>query len=96
VNGFSEDKCYPYDYEAGKKHTISVVWKLQSGNTILNVDIEDVIVLLPLVKLLASRTNSIDDFPYLLPLITRAIPLIGVWSSTCSSQNETYLVRLGY
>jgi hypothetical protein len=59
------------------KHAISVIRKLERRDSVLNVDVEDVVILLPLVKLLASRTDSIDDLAYFLPLITRAIPLIG-------------------
>ena len=36
------------------KHTISVIRKLERGNSVLDVDVEDVVVLLSLVKLLAS------------------------------------------
>lgn len=58
------------------KHTIGVVWKLERRNSILDVNVEDIVILLPVVKLLASGTNSIDDLPNFLPLITSAIPLI--------------------
>jgi ABC-type uncharacterized transport system YnjBCD permease subunit len=58
------------------KQTISVIRKLERGNSVLDVDVEDIVILLPLVKLLASRTDSIDYLAYFLPLITRAIPLI--------------------
>lgn len=57
-------------------HTVDIVRKFEWGNSILDVNIEDVVVLFPLVKLLASRADGINDFPYFLPLITRAIPLI--------------------
>jgi len=36
------------------KHTTGVVRKLKRGNTVLDVHVEDIVVLLPLVKLLAS------------------------------------------
>lgn len=36
------------------KHTIGVIWKLERGNSVLDVDVEYVVVLFPLVKLLAS------------------------------------------
>lgn len=62
--------------ETKTKRTIGVVWKLERGDPILDVNVKDVVILLSLVKLLASRTNSIDDLPDLLPLITRTVPLI--------------------
>jgi hypothetical protein len=36
------------------KHTIGIVWKLERGNSILDVNVEDIVILLPFVKLLAS------------------------------------------
>ena len=77
VNGFSVNICHLYDSNAGDKtkHTIGVVWKLERGDPILDVNVKDVVILLPIVKLLASRANSIDDLPDFLPLIARAVPL---------------------
>jgi hypothetical protein len=54
VNEFSVDMCYLYDFYAMTKHTISVIRKLERGNSVLDVDVEDVVILLPLIKLLAS------------------------------------------
>ena len=36
------------------KRTISVIRKLEGGNSVLDIDVEDVVILLSLVKLLAS------------------------------------------
>jgi hypothetical protein len=36
------------------KHTVDVIRKFERGNTILDVDVENIVVLFPLVQLLAS------------------------------------------
>ena len=79
------------------KHTIGVVWKLERGDSVLDVNVKDVVILLSLVKFLASCTNSIDNLPYFLPLITRAVPLIeSPVKVYAPAINESYLVCLGY
>jgi hypothetical protein len=45
--------CYLYD-NATMKLTIGVIRKLEGGNTVLDVDVEDVVILFPLIELLAS------------------------------------------
>jgi hypothetical protein len=54
VNEFSVDTCYYTTLTQVMKHTISIIRKLERGNSVLDVDIEDVVIFLSLVKLLAS------------------------------------------
>ena len=59
------------------EHTASVVGKLEGRGALLDVDVEDIVVLLALVELLAAGADGIDDVPDLLPVSSRAVPLFG-------------------
>ena len=59
------------------EHTASIIGKLEGRGALLDVDVEDVVVLLALVELLAAGADGVDDVPDLLPVSSRAVPLFG-------------------
>ena len=52
-----------------------VIWQFQWRNSILNIDIEDIIILLALIELLPPLSNGIHNIANLLPGRRRAVPL---------------------